>query len=407
MIQDLVNYGAWAPSESLSISQSQVISGQQITLNVQLEEPVPSTGYATVTYAIVNGGYAYQVGQHSVNPYASSDSIDIATPDVQGSATETYICYVTYYNADGTALGGAHWSNEASVLVTQNGLYLVSITPGFAFDGQSATGTVTLIAPAAQNELIDLVSSDPTNAPVPATVTVPAGASSVSFSIATTATAAPEQVYVTASPDPSSGLAFGPGAGSFTIGQLMSAFSVAPTSVVGGAGATGSITLAQGAPAALTLHLSSSNANVVVKSTVSIAAGATSVTFPITTKAVSANVTATLTVSDGKATRTATLNVLAPTVKNVGLSTKSVVGPTTITATPSLTGKAAKGGLTLKIASSNHAVASVPSSVIVAQGNASAAFSIKVSKVKKATPVTITVTDPSGVSKSATLTVNP
>jgi hypothetical protein len=183
------------------------------------------------------------------------------------------------------------------------------ITPSVTYDTQGASCTVTLAAPAAQNEVIDLTSSDPTNAPVPATVTVSAGQSAVNVPITTKQVATAEQVIITAKQDPSSGLGANQVNGSFTISPLLSGVSISPTSVVGGKTASGTITLAQSTPANLTLKLTSSTSAISVPATVVVPAGTSSATFTVSTKSVAANVTGTITVSEGVATKTATLQV--------------------------------------------------------------------------------------------------
>ena len=62
------------------------------------------------------------------------------------------------------------------------------------------------------------------------------------------------------------------------------------------------------------------------------------------------------------------------------------------------------GGVVVALTSSNTRVATVPASVQIPAGTGYAAFTIKTSRVKASTGVTITATA-NGVSKSATLTV--
>jgi subtilase family serine protease len=312
MINDLVNYGSYSPSEYFYIQQPEATSGQQITLGVDLfDAPAPNgaEGTATVTYAILNGSYVYWVGQDTVPYSASSDSINITAPDVQLETTEQYICYVTYYDVNGKEIGPSRWSNYYPITLFPNGIKSVSVAPSVAYDAQGATGTVTLGVTAAGNEVVALTSSDPTHASVPSTVTVTPGNNSVTFPITTKQVATSEQVTITAQPAPGSTLGAFPASGQFTICPLLSSFSIAPTSVVGGNTAGGTISLAQSTPVNLTLNLTSSNPAVTVPATVVVPAGQTSATFPITTRAVAANVTATVTVTEGAVTKAATLHV--------------------------------------------------------------------------------------------------
>ncbi len=71
-----------------------------------------------------------------------------------------------------------------------------------------------------------------------------------------------------------------------------------------------------------------------------------------------------------------------------------------------LSGPAPAGGVTVSLSSSDFAAASLPASVVVAGGASTAPFTIVTTAVYTATPVTISAFY-LGVTKSATLTVNP
>src|SRR5207247_4996051 len=90
--------------------------------------------------------------------------------------------------------------------------------------------------------------------------------------------------------------------------------TVTPASVVGGTGATGTVTLTAAAPTAgAIVALSSSNVTVAsVPASVTVAAGALSASFAIGTTSVTASTPVTITGVFGGATRTATLSVNAP-----------------------------------------------------------------------------------------------
>lgn len=91
----------------------------------------------------------------------------------------------------------------------------------------------------------------------------------------------------------------------------LSAVSVSPTSVVGGTASQGKITLTSGAPSGGALvSLSSANSSVAaVPASVTVAAGAASVTFNVTTSVVSVNTSVIITASYGGVSRTTTLTV--------------------------------------------------------------------------------------------------
>jgi hypothetical protein len=91
----------------------------------------------------------------------------------------------------------------------------------------------------------------------------------------------------------------------------LSAVSVSPTSVVGGSPAQGTVTLTGGAPSGGALvSLSSANPSVAaVPASVTVASGASSVTFGVTTSAVSANTSVSITATYNGVSRTTTLTV--------------------------------------------------------------------------------------------------
>lgn len=119
------------------------------------------------------------------------------------------------------------------------------------------------------------------------------------------------------------------------------------------------------------------------------------------------NYAATLTVTDnlGGASTSAPIAIAAvpapATPTSVGFDPSTIKGGLTTTAMVSVSTAA---GVVVKLNSSNTRVASVPASVQIPAGTVYAAFTIKTSRVKASTKVTITATA-NGVSKSATLTV--
>ena len=96
----------------------------------------------------------------------------------------------------------------------------------------------------------------------------------------------------------------------------------------------------------------------------------------------------------------------APTLSTLTVNPASVVGGAGSTGTVTLTSAAPAGGAVVTLSSSNTTVAGVPASVTVAAGATSANFSITTTGVTAATSVTVGGSF-GGVSKTATLTVNP
>jgi hypothetical protein len=176
----------------------------------------------------------------------------------------------------------------------------------------------------------------------------------------------------------------------------LSSLSLNPTSVTGGSSSTGTVTLSGPAPAGgAQVTLSSSNTTAArVPSGVTVAAGATSATFVVSTSAVTASTTVTISGSYGGATRSASLTVTPappplPTLSSLTLSPSSVIGGVqSSTGTVTLSGPAPAGGAQLMLSSSNGA-ASVPFSVIVPAGTSNATFTVNTSAVLIVTSATI------------------
>ena len=94
----------------------------------------------------------------------------------------------------------------------------------------------------------------------------------------------------------------------------LSSVTMTPSSVTGGSASTGRVTLSSGAPSGgAVVALSSGNTAVAtVPASVTVAAGATSATFPATTAAVSTSAPVTVTAAYNGVARTATLTVTPP-----------------------------------------------------------------------------------------------
>ncbi len=101
-------------------------------------------------------------------------------------------------------------------------------------------------------------------------------------------------------------------------GPTLTSLTLNPTSVTGGNPSTGTVTLSGAAPAGgAVVSLSSNNTAVAtVPTSVTVAAGATSATFTVTTKSVTASTSVTLSTSYGGITKTAALTVSPAPVKD-------------------------------------------------------------------------------------------
>ena len=192
---------------------------------------------------------------------------------------------------------------------TPEGLSSLTLNPGSVLGGNSSTGTVSFGAPAPSGGIqVSLSSSNPSLASVPTTVTVPAGSTSATFTVSTSGVATTEQATITASYNGAIQSAV------LTVTPFLTSLTLNPVIVIGGNSSTGTVQLAAAAPSGgIQVSLSSSNSSVAtVPSSVTVAAGATSAGFVVTTTAVSSPVTVTISASYSGGTQTATLTVTNP-----------------------------------------------------------------------------------------------
>jgi hypothetical protein len=189
---------------------------------------------------------------------------------------------------------------------------------------------------------------------------------------------------------------------------VLSAVSVNPATVIGGASSTGTVSLSAAAPAGgATVSLSSSSGSAGVPPSVTVAAGAATATFPISTSAVANTVSAQITGLYGGVTRSAILTIDPPpaaALSSLTLNPTTISGGATSTGTVRLTAAAPAGGAVVSLQSANTAAATVPPSVTVAAGQASATFTATAASVSSNTSSLISASY-AGVTKSATLTV--
>ena len=185
------------------------------------------------------------------------------------------------------------------------------------------------------------------------------------------------------------------------------AVTFSPVSATGGSPMTGKVTLTGQAPdggIAVTL-VSAAPGIATIPASVVVPAGATNVSFPVTTVPVVADANVSITASTGAVSKVGTVRVLAPVVTVFLLSTSTVQGGKTIAGRINVSGMAPAGGVAVTLTSSDASV-SPPLTIIVPEGTKTVGFSIPTSIVPVSTAVTLTAT--TGVtSKTVILTVTP
>lgn len=189
-------------------------------------------------------------------------------------------------------------------------LSAVSVSPAGVTGGNPASGSVVLSAPApADGAVVGLASSSPA-ALVPSSVAVAGGATTASFAITTRSVTTATAAVLTATYagiSRSAMLTVQP-----VVAAVPSSLALQPSRVVGGMVATGTVRLSAAAPAGgLALALSSSNPSLAaVPGSVTVAAGASSATFPVTTVSVTRNRSVTLNATGAGRTVFATLSIV-------------------------------------------------------------------------------------------------
>ncbi len=191
----------------------------------------------------------------------------------------------------------------------------------------------------------------------------------------------------------------------------LAGLSLAPTTVTGSKTSTGTVVLdravSAGSAGGTPVSLSSSDPAVVaVPASVTMAQGASSATFTVTTSPVSSAKAVTVSASRRGLTQTAELTVLEPAVSALTLTPGSFAGGCkSSTGKVTLTAKAPVGGIVVTLTSTNP-VAAVPASVTVPSGSTSATFLITAPAVTANQSGTVTASF-GGDSRSQGLTVRP
>ncbi len=269
--------------------------------------------------------------------------------------------------------------------------------------GSPASGSVALNAPAPAGGVVVSLWTSGTPAFVPPSVTIAAGTRSSRFKITTAATSKAAQPVITA---------FYNGASKTAVlivhpGAALSAVSTRPGSVIAGGSATGAVTLNMPAPAGgmvIALWTSGSPAFVSKKS-VTVPAGATTATFPITTSYTSSAAQPVITAFYRGATTTTTLTV-TPALGLASVNApNSVAAGSPLVGSVSLNAPAPAAGVVVSLWTSGSP-AFVPSTVKIPAGKTSADFKITTVQTAAAAHAEITASY-RGVNKKTTLTVTP
>ncbi len=354
----------------------------------------------TVTLSGPAGAGGLQVFLKSSNSIATVPN-SVTVPNGQSTAIFNIPTNTTSV-VQTAVITGTQGSNTAQATLTVDppSPASVSLSPSTVLGGTSLTGLVTLDGPANPGgEVVTLASSDP-SASVPPSLTIPAGASTGSFTINTTGVNTTTQSTISAT---ASGIT---ASAVLTVNATsVSLVSFTPSSIVGGNTATGTVTLTGPAsPAGTVVNLAPASGLVQVPTTVTVAPGQRTGSFPAQTagvdSATSVNVVATF---NGQVT--GKLFITGASLSSLVLNPSTVAGLTQPTGVAQLNGLAGPSGITVTLASdSKNAV--VPASIKIFSGNGSGSFLIAVKQVTKAATADISASS-GGVTQTAILHMVP
>jgi hypothetical protein len=190
-------------------------------------------------------------------------------------------------------------------------------------------------------------------------------------------------------------------------GPAVSALTLSPATFPGGCqSSSGRVTLSAPAPAGGTVvALASTNPVAVIPASITVPAGQTRATFPITAPAVSSLQTGTVTATAGGQSRSATLRVRPIGVLSLVLGPNPVTGPNRVDGSVLLECAAAPGPITVQLTSSNQTVAwPNVSSIVIPAGAATGRFTVSTADVDVTRYVTIKAAT-GGTSKTVSLEV--
>lgn len=308
-------------------------------------------------------------------------------------------------------------TNTTGVARAPFALGSVQITPSSVVGGTQAEVNVLLAAGAVatSSTAVTVTSSRSSVVPAPTGIRIIAGMTNVRFKLDTASVTTTQTVTITVSASGggsrSATLTVTP-AGAATLGSLQ----MQPSTVSGGTDATGVVSLTPGTVApngGAVISITNDNPSLVTTPlNVTIAAGQSSASFPISTQQTGLTTAVTITANYTGVTRSATLTVAAPSngavIASVTLTPSTVVGGSTqsVRALVTLNQPAPPEGAIVTLSSSNPSVARVPQTLGIGPGATSGFVDFTTVAVNTSTQVTVRGTY-GGSTQSALLTVNP
>jgi hypothetical protein len=327
-----------------------------------IREGATSTGTVTLDVPADAGGVKVALAATGSNVTLPAE---VAVPE--GADTATFSVTATGAGNVSIAASTPGVEQRVGLVVSRNEIKSVKVSPSTIRLGESATGTITLEAPAGSSGMVVAVASSGSAVTVPSEVTVAAGASEATFP-ATGSSGGTATISVKRRDGREEKQA-----SLLTVRGIEVRSLAFPARLVEGSTFTGKVALDGVAGAAgVAVALSSSSASLPVPASVTVEPGKAVAEFTGTAgSAGSATITGKRSGSSVEAQETVTVN--PNEVKSVTLSPASVAEGKTSTGTVTLDAPAGASGVTVALASSSAGV-TVPADVTVAAGQTSATF---------------------------------
>ena len=373
---------------SVTFTPASVTGGLNTTGIVTLQSPAPAGGIVVTLM--------------SANPLVSVP----ATVTVPGNGTTALFTTSTVVTGVDTSIVITGTTGSLSVSGTLKVLAPRVLTIGFPSSipvgGSTVTGTIKLTGKAPAGGCTVNITVGHPGITTPSIVTVDAGLDSATFSATLPVVAVETVVPWKASLN-----------GAFRTFTMtikpaaILAVAFNPVSAAGGSPMTGKVTLTGQAPdGGTTVTLVSAAPGVVtVPELVIVPAGATNVSFPVTTVPLATDQNVSITATTRAVSKVGTVRVLAPVVTAFVVSTSTLQGGKTLSGRVNISGMAPAGGVVVTLTSSDTSV-SPPVTIIVPEGTKTVGFSIPTSIVTVSTIVTLTATT-GATSKVVSVTINP
>ena len=297
-----VNPPATPPAlAALTLNSPGVTGGGATTGTVTLNQPAPF-GDANVNLSVSNSAMVSVTGG-LVPAGMISGAFTVATNSVSAPAS-----------ADVTASYGGVIRSVTLTVIPPLTVTSVTLNPATVTGGGSSQGTVTLSGVAPAGGVVVALSSS-SAAAVPgsgSTLIVPAGQATLTFPITTSKVTTAQTVTISVSlggVSQTATLIVSPSATAVSVDSL----SINPAAVKGGNDAQGIVTLSAASSTSTLVTLASSDASSAkVPASVTVAAGATTASFPISTSEVLYTTLVSITATAGGVSKMASLNVTAP-----------------------------------------------------------------------------------------------